>query len=377
MPSKTMMIHGNTACAEAAIMAGCRFFAGYPITPSSEIAEYLAYKLPLLDGIFIQMEDEIASICAVIGASIAGLKAMTATSGPGFSLMQENIGFACIAEIPCVIVDVQRGGPSTGLPTLPSQQDVMQSRWGTHGEHPIIVLTPSSASETFHLTIKAFNLSEKFRVPVILLTDEITAHLTEKVTIPDKDQIKIINRKKPAVPPEKYIPYQIDDTYIPAMANFGDGYRYHITGLVRDEQGFPTNDPEIIEKQLIRLNQKLEKYRNEIIEYDTQFTEDFEKLVICYGSPYRAAKNAVTRARDKGIKVGLIKLKTLWPFPGEEIKPYTAKAKKIIIPEMNLGQVAYLIKSEVCDDDKIIKINKINGEPITPEEIYKTLIWSD
>jgi len=310
MAGRTLMMHGNSACAEGAILAGCRFFAGYPITPSSEIAEYLSARLPAMGGIFIQMEDEIASIGAVIGASIGGVKAMTATSGPGFSLMQENIGFAAMAEIPCVVVNVQRGGPSTGLPTLPSQMDVMQSRWGAHGEHPIIVLTPSSASETLFLTIRAFNLAEKYRTPVILLTDEITAHLTEKVTIPEPESIQIIDREKPAVPPEEYLPYQMVESDIPPMANFGEGYRYHITGLAHDETGFPTNDSVKIDEQLRRLNRKIERYHDEIVELDTYWHEDMEIAVVCYGAPFRSALNAVRRARKDGTKAGILKLKT-------------------------------------------------------------------
>lgn len=373
MAGRTLMMHGNSACAEGAILAGCRFFAGYPITPSSEIAEYLSARLPAMGGTFIQMEDEIASIGAVIGASIGGVKAMTATSGPGFSLMQENIGLAAMTEIPCVVVNVQRGGPSTGLPTLPSQMDVMQSRWGAHGEHPIIVLTPSSASETLFLTIRAFNLAEKYRTPVILLTDEITAHLTEKVTIPEPESIQIIDREKPTVPPEEYLPYQMVESDIPPMANFGEGYRYHITGLAHDETGFPTNDSVKVDEQLRRLNRKIERYHDEIVELDTYWHEDMEIAVVCYGAPFRSALNAVRRARKDGTKAGILKLKTIWPFPDKELRELLQDVEKIVVPELNLGQVAFLLKCIAGDSAPIRKVNKINGEPITPDEIFEAI----
>ena len=265
MSSRTYMMQGNIAVAQGAIDVGCKFFAGYPITPSSEIAEELSKKLPEIGGRFIQMEDEIAAMGAIIGASLGGSKSMTATSGPGFSLKQENIGYAAITEVPCVIVNVMRGGPSTGLPTLPAQGDVMQARWGTHGDHPIITLTPASVRESYDMTIQAFNMSEKYRVPVILLLDEIIGHVYEKVELPDPHKIIIINRKKPTMAPEDYLPYINDESMIPPMANFGDGYRYHVTGLVHDETGFPTNDTDKIEAMLMRINTKLDKYKDEIL----------------------------------------------------------------------------------------------------------------
>ncbi|MCD6441001.1 MAG: 2-oxoacid:acceptor oxidoreductase subunit alpha [Candidatus Marinimicrobia bacterium] len=368
------MWQGNVACAEGAIAAGCRFFAGYPITPSTEIAEVLSQKLPAIGGNFIQMEDEIAAIGAVIGASLGGVKALTATSGPGFSLKQENIGFAVMAEVPCVIVNVQRGGPSTGLPTHSAQGDVMQARWGTHGDHPIIVLSPSSVRETYDMTIRAFNLAEKYRIPVVLLSDETVAHLTEKITIPDPASIEIIDRKKPYVSPEKYLPYQIDETDIPAMANFGEGFRYHVTGLAHDETGFPTNNPEKIKAQLERLNRKIQRNRNDIVEVETFETEDMEVLVIAFGATARSARRAVINARESGVKAGLLRMKTIWPFPDEEIEKIYKSVKKIVVPEMNLGQIAHEVEWATRREKPVVRVNKINGEPITPNEIYESII---
>jgi 2-oxoglutarate ferredoxin oxidoreductase subunit alpha len=372
--SKARMWQGNQACAEGAIAAGCRFFAGYPITPSTEIAEVLSRRFPLIGGKFIQMEDEIASMGAIIGASLGGIKSMTATSGPGFSLKQENIGFAVMAEVPCVIVNVQRGGPSTGLPTQPSQADVMQARWGTHGDHPIIAIAPASVRETYDLTIRAFNLAEKYRTPVILLLDEIIGHLTEKIVLPDPATIEIYDRKRPTVPPEEYLPYELNDADIPAMANFGEGYRYHVTGLVHDETGFPTNDPEKIRRQLERLNRKIEHYRNEIVEVDTLDVNDAEVLVISFGSTARSAKRAVLNARENGVAAGLLRLKTIWPFPEQEIQEACQSVKKIVVAEMNLGQVAHEVEWATRRAKPIMRVNKINGEAITPDEIYAAII---
>ena len=371
------MWQGNVACAEAALAAGCRFFAGYPITPSTEIAEVLARRLPMVGGNFIQMEDEIAAMGATIGASLGGVKAMTATSGPGFSLKQENIGFATMAEVPCVIVNVQRGGPSTGLPTHAAQGEVMQSRWGTHGDHPIIVLSPCSVRETYDMTVRAFNLAEKYRTPVILLSDELVGHLTEKVEVPPIEQLGIENRKKPSVSPEEYLPYELDETDIPAMANFGDGYRYHVTGLVHDETGFPTNNPEKIQVQLERLNRKIDRYRDDIVDIETYYTEDAEILVISFGSTARSARRAIINAREKGIKAGLLRLKTIWPFPDREIEEISGPVRKIIVAEMNLGQIAHEVEWATRRSKPVIRVNKINGEPITPNEIFNAIIAQD
>lgn len=368
------MWQGNVACAEGAIAAGCRFFAGYPITPSSEIAEVLALRFPVIGGNFIQMEDEIAAMGAIIGGSLGGAKTMTATSGPGFSLKQENIGFAVMAEVPCVIVNVQRGGPSTGLPTHAAQSDVMQARWGTHGDHPIIVLCPSSVRETYDLTIRAFNLAEKYRMPVILLSDEIIGHLTEKIEIPDPSTIEIIDRKKPKDTPENYLPYKMDDSDIPAMANFGEGYRYHVTGLAHDETGFPTNDPKKISAQMLRLNRKVQRFRDDIVEVETFNTDDMDVLVISFGSTARSAKRAVINAREKGVKAGLLRLKTIWPFPDKEIEALYKPVRKIVVAEMNLGQIAHEVEWATRREKPVVRVNKIDGEPITPMEIYEAII---
>jgi len=368
------MWQGNVACAEGAIAAGCRFFAGYPITPSSEIAEVLALRFPVVGGHFIQMEDEIAAMGAVIGGSLGGAKTMTATSGPGFSLKQENIGFAAMAEVPCVIVNVQRGGPSTGLPTHAAQSDVMQARWGTHGDHPIIVLSPSSVRETYDLTVRAFNLAEKYRMPVILLSDEIIGHLTEKIEIPDPSTIEIIDRKKPIDTPENYLPYKMDDSDIPAMANFGEGYRYHVTGLAHDETGFPTNNPEKIRAQMLRLNRKIQRFRDDIVEVETFNTDDMDVLVISFGSTARSVKRAVINAREKGVKAGLLRLKTIWPFPDKEIEALYKPVRKIVVAEMNLGQIAHEVEWATRREKPVVRVNKIDGEPITPIEIYEAII---
>ena len=373
MQPRIYMMQGNVAVAEGAIDAGCKFFAGYPITPSSEIAEQLSKRLPEVGGRFIQMEDEIAAMGAIIGASLGGWKSLTATSGPGFSLKQENIGYACITEVPVVIVNVMRGGPSTGLPTLPAQSDVMQARWGTHGDHPIIVLVPASVTESYYMTIQAFNMSEKYRTPVILLLDEIIGHVHERVDLPDPETLEIINRKKPTEAPEDYLPYRIDDSMIPAMANFGDGYRYHVTGLVHDQTGFPTNNTDEIDAMLTRLNSKLDKYMDEIIDYEETNTEDAEIGIVTYGSSARSSKNALLKARDAGIPVGMLRIKTLWPFPTDRIAKFAEQVSDIIVPELNLGQIAHEVEHAVAGKTKVHKVNKITGDPINPLEILEKI----
>lgn len=370
MGKKVKLMQGNEACVEGAITAGMRFFAGYPITPSTEIAEFSAQKLPRVGGKFIQMEDEIASMAAIIGASLTGLKSMTATSGPGFSLKQENIGYASIAEVPCVIVNVQRGGPSTGLPTSPAQGDVMQARWGTHGDHPIIALTPSSVRETFDLTVKAFNLSEKYRVPVVLLLDEVIAHMREKIEIPSKDEIEIINRKKPEGNIEDYKPYEAKDKdLVPAIASYGEGYRFHVTGLIHDETGFPSNSPDVAEKLIRRLIDKIEINKEDIILYEEYNLEDAEIAIVAYGSTARSAKSAIDMARDIGIKVGLFRPITIWPVADKVIDKLSKKVKTIIVAEMNLGQYVYEIERIASKNCNIISYGRVNGELITPDEI--------
>jgi len=364
---------GNEACAEGAIAAGCRFFAGYPITPSSEIAEVLSAELPRVGGKFIQMEDEIASMGAVIGASLAGSKAMTATSGPGFSLKQENIGYASMAEVPCVIVNVMRGGPSTGLPTLPSQSDVMQTRWGTHGDHPIIALVPSSVRETFDLTVRAFNLAESYRVPVVLLLDEIVGHTSEKVELPDTGEIEIVERQKGDPTNKEYLPYKHTESDIPPMISFGEGIRFHVTGLCHDETGFPTNDSRQIDLLLRRLNRKIERYQHLIIDNQTEHLDDALFAVFAYGSTSRSAKWAVRRAREEGIRVGLFRPTVLWPFARNEVHSLAQKVRYIIVAEMNLGQMAHEVEWASRGSTEVIRINRIDGEPVRPLALLDTI----
>jgi 2-oxoglutarate ferredoxin oxidoreductase subunit alpha len=367
------LMQGNEACAEGALRAGCRFFAGYPITPASEIAERLSYQLPQVDGTFIQMEDEIASMGAVIGASLAGVKSMTATSGPGFSLMQENLGFACMAEVPCVVVNVMRGGPSTGLPTNPSQGDVMQARWGTHGDHPIIVLSPTSVMECFSLTVKAFNYSEKYRTPVILLMDEVVAHMREKVVLPDASEVEVIDRVKPSVPPEWYLPYEDTSFGVPPMGIFGEGYRYHVTGLVHDIRGFPTLRQDEIEPFLLRLFRKISTHFNDIQLFENFFIEDADLVIVAFGCTARSAHRAMVEARARGMKVGLLKLITLWPFPRRFVEPLTQAGKTLLVPEMNMGQISREVKRVNQGMTEVITVNKIDGTMITPQEILEKI----
>jgi 2-oxoglutarate ferredoxin oxidoreductase subunit alpha len=370
---KIRFLQGNEACAEGALYAGCNFFAGYPISPSSEIAEYMAYELPRRKGVFIEMEDEIASMGAVIGASLAGAKAMTATSGPGFSLKQEHIGFACMAEVPCVIVNVMRGGPSTGAPTGPAQGDVMQARWGTHGDHPAIAIVPSTVEECFHETVRAFNLAEKYRTPVILLLDEVVGHMREKIRIPKPGEIEIVNRKKPLDPPDRYLPYKPETDGVPRIANFGEGYRFHVTGLDHDWSGFPTSDPEKIKELVARLVRKVEDRVEEIARYEELMLDDAEIVIVAYGSVARSAKYALKRARAQGKRVGLLKLNTVWPFPKKHISQIAQGVRKILVPEMNMGQIVIEVERAALGKAEVIPINRVDTELITPEEILDNI----
>lgn len=367
------ILQGNEACAEGALLAGVKFFAGYPITPSSEIAENMARKLPKIGGKFIQMEDEIASMAAVIGASIAGLKSLTATSGPGMCLKQENLGFAIINEIPCVVVNAQRGGPSTGSPTKPSQGDMMQARWGTHGDHPIIALAPSTVNEILTLTIKAFNFSEKYRTPVILLLDEVIAHMREKVEIPAPEDVEVINRKKPTVPPEEYLPFKPGEDGVPSMANFGEGYRYHITGLIHNEKGLPTANPQEIDAFIRRLHNKILKNIKDIIINKKYSLDDAKIALIAYGSVARAAERTVKLAREEGLKVGLLKLLTIWPFCFEEVNRLAQKVDLIIVPEMNLGQMVLEVERASQGKCRVVPYGRVDGELINPIEILRKI----
>jgi len=365
------LLQGNEACVRGALLAGVRFFAGYPITPSSEIAEGMARLLPRLGGKFLQMEDEIASMAAVIGASIAGLKSITATSGPGFTLKQENLGFAILNEIPCVIVDAQRGGPSTGLPTAPAQGDMMQARWGTHGDHSIIALAPSTVNEVLFLTIRAVNLSEKYRTPVILLLDEVIAHMREKVRLPLPEEVEIINRKKPTVSPEEYLPFKPEQDGVPPMANFGEGYRYHFTGLIHNQKGLPTTDPQEIDSLIRRINDKIQANIKDITFLENYSLDEARIALVAYGSVARAAEGAVKLAREKGLKVGLLKLLTVWPFPSEEVNRLAQQVDLIVVPEMNLGQMVLAVERAVGGKCKVVSYSRVDSELITPLEILE------
>ncbi len=365
-------MQGNEAIGWGALAAGCRFYAGYPITPSTEIAEMMSRELPRVGGKFIQMEDEIASLAAVLGASVGGLKAMTATSGPGFSLMQEHIGYAAMAEIPCVIVDVQRLGPSTGQPTSASQGDVMQARWGTHGDHPIIVLSPSSVPEAFELTVAAFNFSEKYRTPVILLSDETVGHMREKIDWPDFDTVERVERVTTSVPPEWYKPYADTASDVPPMANFGEGYRYHITGLLHDPAGFPTQRLDEIDPWIERVHRKIERNLGDILLYDDSELGDARTVVVAYGAVARSAAHAVKLARARRHKAGLLKLKTIWPFPEALLDRVGQNARHIIVPEMNLGQLALEVE-RVVGRKKVTRVNRANGEMVTPQMILAAM----
>lgn len=366
-------MNGDVACAEGAIAAGCRFFAGYPITPATEIAEHLSQRMLEIGGIYIQMEDEIASMAAVIGASYTGLKAMTATSGPGFSLMQENIGLAVMTETPCVVVNVMRGGPSTGQPTLPGQQDVMQAKWGSHGDYGIIAMSPSSVQEMFDLTVEAFNLSETYRVPTLLMGDEIVGHMWEKVVIPSAEKIRTVNRKKPNVQRGEYAPFMPDDDLVPPMACFGEGYHFHATGLTHDEYGYPkTVSSEIQTKLVRRLCEKISKNVDKIVKIEKVMLDDADIVVVAYGIVARAALSAVRKARSAGLKAGLLRLITLWPFPEEQVAEAAENAKMIVVPEMNCGQLVREVE-RVAKCTPVSFLSKLGEDPHTPMEIFEAM----
>lgn len=373
MKNNIQFIQGNKACVLGALDAGMKFFGGYPITPSTELAEVSAVELPKVGGKFIQMEDEIAGIAAAIGASLTGLKSMTATSGPGFSLKQENIGFAMMAEVPLVIVNVQRGGPSTGLPTSPSQGDMMQAKWGTHGDHPVIALTPNSVQESYYMMIRAFNLAEKYRTPVMFMTDEVIGHMRERIVIPEKETLDIYNRTKPN-DKKNYLPYEIkDDSAVPEMAAYGEGYRFHVTGLAHDETGFPSNDTGNAAILMDRLMNKISNNLEDIIDYEEFMIDDAEHVIVSYGSTSRSARSAVEQLRKDNKKVGLFRLKTVWPFPEERILELSKRVKSMTVAEMNLGQMVLETERVIKNNSKLLFCGKGNGEFITPEEIIDTL----
>jgi 2-oxoglutarate ferredoxin oxidoreductase subunit alpha len=366
------LMQGNEAVSWGALAAGCRFYAGYPITPSTEIAEILSRELPKVGGKFIQMEDEIASLAACIGASVGGLKAMTATSGPGFSLMQEHIGYAAMTEIPCVIVDVQRLGPSTGQPTSASQGDVMQARWGTHGDHPIIVLSPTSVRQSFDLVVTAFNFSEKYRTPVILLMDEVVGHMRERVELPDPDNVMRLERINTNVPPEWYKPFGDSISDVPPIASFGSGYRYHITGLYHDVMGFPTERIDEIDPWVERVHRKIDRNLHDIVMVEEDGTSQAKTVVVAFGATARSAKHAVKLARQHRHKAGLVTLLTIWPFAEEVIARIGETAREIIVPEMNKGQLALEVE-RIAGRKKVRRVNRANGEMVTPHMILEAI----
>jgi 2-oxoglutarate ferredoxin oxidoreductase subunit alpha len=374
MKKDIRFVQGNEAVVEAAMYADLDFFAGYPITPSTEIAELLSYRLPIKEGKFIQMEDELSSMCAIIGASLTGKKAMTATSGPGFSLKQEAIGFSVMTETPCVIVNVQRGGPSTGLPTSGSQGDVMQARWGTHGEHAIIALTASNNQDVFQMTVEAFNLSETFRSPVILLLDEVVAHTRERLIMPKPGEINVVERLKTSVPEgTDYHPYlPREDGRLP-MSDFGGVHRYNVTGLAHDMWGFPSNNPEVVYELMRHLVDKIQGHTQEITMTKEFLVEDAECLLISYGASARTALHVVENRRERGEKVGLLELQTLWPFPVDIVKKRCDSVNCTIVVEMNMGQILHEVKKVVDEPDKVFLANKIDGSFITPTDVLDIL----
>ena len=363
------LMQGNEAVAEGAIAAGVTFFAGYPITPSTEIAEQMAKLLPRIGGTFLQMEDEIGAMGAILGASLAGAKVMDATSGPGFSLKQELIGYAACAEIPCVVVNVQRVGPSTGQPTAPSQGDVMQARWGTHGDHPIIALSPWSVRESFDLAVMSVNYAERFRTPVILLMDEIVGHLRENVTLPSAGELDIYPRRLPKkTRAEGYQPFAVGEDLVPDVARFGDGYRIHVTGLLHDETGFPSGSPAVTESLLHRLHEKINRVGEEIIHTEEHFMEDAEYAVVSYGGTARTAYEAVRAARADGIKVGFLRLKTIWPFADAAIGRLADRVKSILVAELNYGQLVGEV-TRAAHGTPVRPCLKYNMLDFTPQEI--------
>ncbi|BEP29050.1 2-oxoacid:acceptor oxidoreductase subunit alpha [Helicovermis profundi] len=373
MSKNIKLMQGNEALVMGALAAGMKFFAGYPITPSTELAEISATELPKINGRFIQMEDEIGGIAAAIGGSIAGFKSMTATSGPGFSLKQENLGYASIAEIPLVVVNVMRGGPSTGLPTSPAQGDIMQAMWGTHGDHPVIALCPSSVRETFDETVRAFNLAEKYRMPVIILTDEVIGHMREKIEIPTKEEIEIYDRLKP-VDGEEYKAYGVrEGDIVPRMADFGTGHRYHITGLFHDETGFPSNSTDNADFMLNRLLNKVNDNLDDILKYEEYMTEDADILLVSYGSTARTSIAAVNRLRKQGIKAGLFRPITIWPYPAKRTLELAKKASHVFVCEMNMGQLVLEVERVVKSNSKVSHIGRANGEIYAPIEIVEEI----
>jgi len=364
---------GDKACAEGALMAGCNFFAGYPITPATEVAEHMSQRLPAVGGTFIQMEDEIASMAAILGASWGGAKSMTATSGPGFSLMMENYGLGIATETPCVIIDVQRGGPSTGLPTLVSQSDMMQARWGSHGDYEVIALSPQSPQECFDLTVKAFEYSEKYRLPVLVMMDEVVGHMTEKVEIPAPNTIQPYPRRYTKLPPSEYMPYKPEEDLVPDIVSVGQGYAVHITGLTHNEKGYPEISAKAQENMVERLCNKIRKNANKIVILEEENIEGADVVVISYGISARTAQYPIEKAREEGIKVGFVRLLTVWPFPDEYIDKLAKRVKAFVVPEINLGQIVLEVERCTHGQAKVLSIPHAGGGLHLPEKVLETI----
>ncbi len=366
-------MNGDDACAEGAIAAGCRFFAGYPITPATEVAERMSRRLPEVGGVYIQMEDEIASMNAILGASWAGVKSMTSTSGPGFSLMMENLGLGIMLETPCVLVNIQRAGPSTGIPTLIGQGDMMQARWGSHGHYEIIAVVPDSPQEMFDLTITAFNLSEQFRIPVLIMSDEVVGHMSEKVVMRQVAPEDLVTRPRPAVPPEEYSPYLSGDDLVPPMAVAGEGYRFHVTGLTHDERGYPVMTAEAQDKLVRRLVDKIRLNKKHILRMEEVGLDDAEIVVCAYGITSRVAKRAVQLARQEGIRAGLLRLIVVWPFPEERVRELAAQAGAFIVPEINYGQIVLEVERCAAGRARSILLPHMGGGVHHPETILEAI----
>jgi len=366
---KVAFLQGNEAAAQGALYAGCKFFAGYPITPSTEVAEVMSVELPKIGGKFIQMEDEIGAMAALLGGALGGAKALTSTSGPGLSLKQELIGYGCIAEIPCVIINVMRGGPSTGMPTGPSQSDIMSAKWGTHGDHPAICLVPASVQELFEETVRAFNLAEKYRTPVMVMPDEIVGHMRERVVFPEPGELEVIDRAAPTVEPAQYKPYDTSFGDVPPLAAFGSGYKFHVTGLNKLPDGFPTTKAEYVQAEEERQVRKVEGNADDIMKWEEYKCDDAEIIIVAFGSTSRSARFAVDQAREQGIKAGLFRLITFWPFPEKRILELSKKVKAFITPEMNLGMATGVVKAAVEGNAPVLGIFRVDGEPINPGQI--------
>ena len=369
MAKKVAFLQGNEAAAQGALYAGCKFFAGYPITPSTEVAEVMSVELPKIGGKFIQMEDEIGAMAALLGGALGGAKALTSTSGPGLSLKQELIGYGCIAEIPCVIINVMRGGPSTGMPTGPSQSDIMSAKWGTHGDHPAICLVPASVQELFEETVRAFNLAEKYRTPVMVMPDEIVGHMRERVVFPEPGELEVIDRATPTVEPAQYKPYDTSFGDVPPLAAFGSGYKFHVTGLNKLPDGFPTTKAEYVQAEEERQVRKVEGNADDIMKWEEYKCDDAEIIIVAFGSTSRSARFAVDQAREQGIKAGLFRLITFWPFPEKRILELSKKVKAFITPEMNLGMATGVVKAAVEGNAPVLGIFRVDGEPINPGQI--------